>query len=127
MPNFPQLLAPLLLSLAALPVNAHPGEVHHAHEIKRDLEVRDHYAVRNARLLNACSDNAQVEALRKRTIERRTATAARLRKERDIKHNGEIHTSARALVFDIVANAYTLCRTFTVPPRSRRAPRVRSR
>lgn len=66
-------------------VIAHPGEVHTSEEIKREVAVRDMLASNAARSLGKCANSLKVRALYERAVERRAATAERLRKARGLK------------------------------------------
>ncbi|ETS75766.1 hypothetical protein PFICI_12710 [Pestalotiopsis fici W106-1] len=73
----------VVLSISCLGA-AHPGE-HHDHEkVKREAEAHHVAQQHMARALEACSSSASFQALKQRSIERRTALAHTLRKKRDI-------------------------------------------
>ncbi|KAF2492851.1 putative GPI anchored dioxygenase [Lophium mytilinum] len=70
---------------------AHPGEQHDADHVKRELEVRDHYANHAARSLANCAGTVKARHLEQRAIARRHATAEKLRAKRGISSRPYFH------------------------------------
>lgn len=67
------------------PALAHPGEVHDAAAIKREIHARNVMASAAKRSLSACSDSLEARNLHARNIARRANVARELRQKRSIK------------------------------------------
>ncbi|KAK1450281.1 hypothetical protein CPAR01_05673 [Colletotrichum paranaense] len=66
-------------------VSAHPGE-HHSHEhMKRNIQLRDNVAAVGQRSLNACSNTAGAQAMKKRAVERRAQKVKDIRAAKGLK------------------------------------------
>jgi hypothetical protein len=74
----------LFLVVAATLAAAHPGEVHDAHALKREIGARDAYAVAAKRALDACSSTTEAQQLNQRNVARRARTARQLRHSKGI-------------------------------------------
>lgn len=66
---------------------AHPGEVHSASQVKRELEAHNNLARHSKRALGGCADSLKARALQSRAIARREATAKSLRAKRGLAAN----------------------------------------
>jgi hypothetical protein len=73
-------------------VLAHPGEVHDAAEVKRDIEVRNIMASHNKRALDKCSGSLKARQMQQRAVARRAATAQNLRIKRQLADGTLIFT-----------------------------------
>ncbi|KXH28472.1 hypothetical protein CNYM01_10583 [Colletotrichum nymphaeae SA-01] len=66
-------------------VSAHPGE-HHSHDhMKRNIQLRDNVAAVGQRSLNACSNTAGAQAMKKRAVERRAQKVKDIRAAKGLK------------------------------------------
>ena len=68
---------------------AHPGEQHSTSQVKREIQVRDHYASISARSLGRCASTIESRALQQRAITRRAAAAKKLRAARGLSSTKE--------------------------------------
>ncbi|RMZ84023.1 hypothetical protein DV737_g1363, partial [Chaetothyriales sp. CBS 132003] len=67
------------------PVASHPGEVHDASQVKRDIAVRNHLAAMGKRSLSACAGSVEARQLEARNIARRAKKTRDLRAKREAK------------------------------------------
>ncbi|GFG14467.1 hypothetical protein IFM61392_08470 [Aspergillus lentulus] len=77
----------LFLVAAATLAAAHPGEVHDARALKREIRARDAYAVAAKRALDACASTTEAQQLNQRNVARRARTARQLRQSKGITAN----------------------------------------
>lgn len=74
--------------LAALSIigaaTGHPGEVHTAEEIQRDIAQHKTQQVKARRSLGGCANSASAVALKTRAVSRRAAMAQTLRENRGL-------------------------------------------
>ena len=89
MVNFSNIAASMALASLLSTVVAHPGEVHDAANIKRDINMRDRFAAHSKRTLGKCENSASASALKARAISRRSATAKALRMDRGLPTDGK--------------------------------------
>ncbi|KAI0023853.1 putative GPI anchored dioxygenase [Xylariomycetidae sp. FL0641] len=80
----------VVLSFMAVGI-AHPGEKYGKREAMEEIGNAHVVAEMNARALEACQNSEEVQARKQRAMERRAATFARLRKEREIENANWLH------------------------------------
>ncbi|KAL1967099.1 hypothetical protein VTN77DRAFT_3623 [Rasamsonia byssochlamydoides] len=79
-------LAGLVAGMACLATQtiAHPGEIHDAAHLQREIQARNVMAAAAKRSLNACADSVEARSLHARNIARRAKVARELRQKRGI-------------------------------------------
>jgi hypothetical protein len=89
MTKIANLLGLAVLLSSTLVVEAHPGEVHDAAQVKRDIGVRDMLARNARRSLNRCEGSVNHQALTKKSVLRRSGQLEKLRKARGVASSGK--------------------------------------
>jgi hypothetical protein len=84
MVNFRNLVALATASPFLGSVLAHPGEVHTAEQVKREVTQHKAAQVKARRALSECANSQSSQALKARAVARRAATAQALRDARGI-------------------------------------------
>lgn len=74
----------LLMAASSSLVAAHPGEVHDAATVKREIELSKSIAASHKRSLAKCSNTVAARALRERAVVRRAEKAKALRAARGV-------------------------------------------
>lgn len=68
-------------------VSAHPGEIHDAIQVRREIELRDSLAIQHKRSLASCSNTLKHRSLETRAINRREAKLQQLRAARGLPNS----------------------------------------
>lgn len=99
----------LLLAASSTIVTAHPGEVHDAATVKREIELSNSIAASHKRSLALCADSVSARDLAARAVARRAEKAKSLRAARGIKEGSfKARRDAAALAaWDLVNHNYT--------------------
>lgn len=84
MVNFRNIAATLAAASVLGSAVAHPGEVHTAEEIKREVAAHKAQQVKARRSLAQCSNSPAALALKERAVARRAAKAQLLREQRGL-------------------------------------------
>ena len=86
----PKLSAALAVACIAGSAVAHPGEVHDAAHVKRELAQRAAVASHYTRGLSKCADSIKARGVKERAVARRSAKAAELRAKRGIPESMDV-------------------------------------
>lgn len=74
---------------------AHPGEVHSAKQIKRELDLHNNLASHTKRALGGCENSLKARSLKARAVARREATAKALRQKRGLAADSTLYEHSR--------------------------------